>query len=87
MKLFSILIASTFLLCLTVKADESPTLTELSGSPEEISQGTLTQLTGTPDVIEVDDLKADRVAIEANGASFLVNLFSKPLRKNHKVGK
>lgn len=48
---------------------QEPTTTE--------SNGKLTKLSGTPDIIEVEDLKSDSVAIEANGAGFLISLFSK----------
>ncbi len=43
---------------------------------QDAVEGTLTKFQGTPDVVEVDDLKGDKMAVEANGASVLVSIFS-----------
>lgn len=43
---------------------------------QEAVEGTLTKFEGSPDVVEVDDIKGDKMIVEANGANVLVSIFS-----------
>ena len=43
---------------------------------QEVQDGKLTEFKGQPDIIEVDDLKGDKMVIEANGGSVFVSIFN-----------
>ena len=51
---------------------------------QDTEEGEMTRFPGKPDVVEVKDLHGDKIAIEANGASVLVSIFSSQLSKERK---